>query len=148
MLGLWMYQWDSTAWSGVAVPDPPQPPGPPAPNSNAGGGHYDPLGDDYWMAREGYLTRDEQVADYAPAAREDGPLQATQEADSITRSIAERYDALNRELQRVTMEASTAVDAAQKMASAKLAMKLAIDISKLRKQYYERARSIRLFDVL
>lgn len=149
MLGIWMYSWDLVDWQPADPPVMPTPAEqPPARRSNeGGGGSYEPLGEDYWLAREGQLT---------PVPRENtpdidnspGPLLQTQQADAVTRQIADQYDKLSRELQKTLVHVARAKDKTEKMQLAAAAMQLSLDISKLRKQYYDRARSIRLLDVL
>jgi hypothetical protein len=149
MLGLWMYSWDLVDWQ-PASPEPPVTPAeqPEARRSNEGGGHnkYQSLGDDYWLAREGQLAP--IPIEQTPAIEEsNGPLRETQLADAITRQLADQYDTLQKQLTATLQQVSIA-DPATKMQLAAAAMQLSLDISKLRKQYYERARSIRLLDVL
>lgn len=149
MLAIWMYSWDLIDWQ-PAPTDPPEQPDeqPPAPRADAGGGHYEPLGEDYWMVRERWMANEmpefEKITDRTQDLEQ---LPRSMELDAAAAGIATRVRAMEGELQQALAAVSNATDQAQKQAAASIAMRLSIDISQLREQYYERAKLIRLLDL-
>lgn len=140
---LLFWAWDSSDWTEAVGADPQ----PDARRTSAGSGgkHYDRLGEDYWMAREAYLTTENEAPEEPILDAEVPPDQALVQSDAAVRRITAQIDALESQLKIALQSVSEATDRAQKQEIAQHAMRLSLDISKLRAQYYERARTLTFF---
>lgn len=155
MLGVWMYFWNQASW----LPAPP-PVTTPAAQSQGGSkfkGHYRPKPDygieeyrgapqDYWDVRERYLRRFMEPVLKQEAQqiqiRESEPIKEDQvkEGQSHLRLLQQARDA-------VVERARTASNLADVQKEVARVIKLTLDISALRVQYYERAAIILLLDL-
>lgn len=148
MLALWGYFWDTSAWSGAAPSPTPAPAPTPTPNPAGGGKHqraYTPLGSDYWYARERYLRRFVEPLVKATLR----PTPAPQAAPTTTPppSHVGNEQLLQQALIAAYHRAQTAQSAAVLQEAAARISSLALDISNLQQQYYNRTIALLLLDV-
>lgn len=136
-LGLWEFFWDSADWIAAT----PAPVAPTASRSNSGGGHrkYESAPGDFWDVRERYLRRFlepiEKTAPLpSPSVSEEAPV-----APTIVREQA---------LQAAIGAARNAQTVAVLQDAVRRANELALDISNIQHQYYSRAITLLLLDVI
>lgn len=157
MLALWF-----DFWSWGAAPSPPPPPPAPAPDaasSNAGGGkrrrEYVSPHPDFWDVRERYLRRflhplEESIEQPAPIETSDS---TTTEPDDILTPATGRGERasplaeLRFEFDMAALRARQARDALELQQAVLRANALALDISKTKQQYFNRAIALLLLDV-
>lgn len=158
MLGIWMYSWTESDWTGVQPPTPSPPPAAlEGVLANAGGGKkqrsYERLGEGFWMLRERYLRRflpkEPEVIKSVPATAkqyETKPTDVSKLEGPAPGEVDGGLLLLQQALHAAHNRARAAENAAVLRDAMQRAQQLQLDISKIQQQNYSRAIALLLLD--